>query len=110
MTSDDPAWAPEACTLPTVERPLRVAEFDHLFATVLRRQQRLSPTALRWHLDPAAETVARDLTGRESACCSFFTFTFDREGDELRLDVRVPAGHIPVLDALADRADAGMAA
>ena len=29
-------WAPDACTLPTSERPLRVAEFDDLFAYVLR--------------------------------------------------------------------------
>ena len=29
-------WAPEACSLPTAERPLRVAEFDELFTAVLR--------------------------------------------------------------------------
>jgi hypothetical protein len=108
MTSDDQAWVPEACTLPTVDRPLRLAEFDDLFATALRVQQRLSPTALRWRLDPAAEATARDLTGRESSCWSFFTFTFagDHAGDELRLDVQVPAGHVDVLDALAGRAAA----
>ncbi|RKN50353.1 hypothetical protein [Micromonospora endolithica] len=113
MTSDDQAWVPEACTLPTVDRPLRLAEFDHLFATAVRAQQRLSPTALRLLLDPAAEATARDLTGRESSCCSFFTFTFagDDAGDSggLRLDVQVPAGHVDVLDALAGRAAAGMA-
>ncbi|WP_239166959.1 hypothetical protein [Actinoplanes italicus] len=40
-------------------RPLRVAEFDDLFATSMRDQQRLSPTRLRWRLDPAAEATAR---------------------------------------------------
>jgi hypothetical protein len=33
-------WAPDACTLPTPERPLRVAEFDDLFSHVLRMQPR----------------------------------------------------------------------
>jgi hypothetical protein len=112
MTSVDHAWVPEACTLPTVDRPLRLAEFDDLFATALREQQRLSPTALRWRFDPAAEVEARDLTGRESSCCSFFAFAFTFAGDDgdgLRVDVQVPAGRVDVLDALASRAAAGMA-
>ncbi|MEV4826785.1 MULTISPECIES: hypothetical protein [unclassified Micromonospora] len=107
MTSDEQAWVPEVCTLPTVERPLRLAEFDDLFATALHDQQRLSPTALRWRLDPAAEATVRDLTGRESSCCSFFSFTVARDADALRLDVQVPAAHVDVLDALAARAAAG---
>ncbi|MFC7479812.1 hypothetical protein ACFQX7_06905 [Luedemannella flava] len=41
------AWAPEACTLPTAERPLRLAEFDALFATAAHEGERLSPTHLR---------------------------------------------------------------
>ncbi|WP_329109984.1 hypothetical protein OG792_14110 [Micromonospora sp. NBC_01699] len=106
-TTDDHAWVPEACTLPTVERPLRLAEFDELFATALHGQQRLSSTALRWDLDPAAEATARDLTGRESGCCSFFSFTFRPDVDGLRLDVEVPAAYVEVLDALAQRAAAG---
>lgn len=107
-TTEDPSWAPDACTLPTVERPLRLAEFDDLFATALRGQQRLSATALSWDLDPAAETTARDLADRESACCSFFAFTF-RPGDGvLWLDVEVTAGYVAVLDALAQRAAAGI--
>lgn len=110
MTSDDQAWVPEACTLPTVERPLRLAEFDDLFATALRGQQRLSATSLRWRLDPAAEETARDLTVRESSCCSFFSFALAPDGDILQLDVQVPAAHVAVLDALADRAAAGMTA
>ena len=112
MTSDDQTWVPQACTLPTVDRPLRLAEFDEVFATALREQQRLSPTTLRWRLDPAAEATVRDLTGRESSCCSFFTFSLTGDhaggGDGLHLDVQVPAGHVDVLDALAGRAAAGM--
>ncbi len=110
MTSEERDWVPEACTLPTAERPLRLAEFDQLFATALREQQRLSPTVLRWVIDPAAEAVARDLTVRERACCSFFSFAFTGDGDAVRLDVQVPAAHVDVLDALTRHAALRMAA
>lgn len=108
MTTNDQGWVPQACTLPTAERPVRAAEFDELFATALRAQQRLAPTVLRWWLDLAAEPAALDLAGRETGCCSFFTFTFARAGDAVQVDVRVPARHAGVLDALAQRAAAGM--
>jgi hypothetical protein len=109
MNSADQTWVPEACTLPTVDRPLRLAEFDDLFATALREQQPISPTELRWRLDPGAEARARNLTARESSCCSFFQFTFAGDGESLRLDVRVPASHVEVLDALARRAAGALA-
>ena len=102
-----PAWTPAACTLPTVDRPLRVAEFDRLLATAGRGQQRLSPTLLRWHLAPGAEAAARDLAARESSCCSFFTFTIAAGPDEVRVDVEVPATHTDVLDGLQARVPAG---
>lgn len=100
-------WVPDACTLPTAERPLRLAEFDQLFADSVRRLDRLGPDHLRLHLDGAdqVEATARNLTARETRCCSFFTFAVDRPtAESLTLDVRVPAAHIAVLDALADRA------
>lgn len=51
------------------------------------------------------EDTARDLTARETSCCSFFAFAMKRHGpDSLTLDVRVPAAHVAVLDALAERA------
>jgi hypothetical protein len=94
----------DACTLPSAERPLRLAEFDELFATGLLGQSRPEPTRLCWLLDRAAEARARDLTVRESACCEFFTFTFGTGGDGgLTLEVRVPPARVDVLDALAAR-------
>src|SRR4051794_9914342 len=39
--------APKACTLPTVERPLRVGEFDRLFARASAAVERLSPQTAR---------------------------------------------------------------
>ena len=101
---------PEACTLPTVEQPFRLAEFDSLFASSLVGQTRLAPEVLRWSLDLGSEGLARDLTARETECCSFFTFSFTPEQETLLVEVRVPPVQIKVLDALAVRAAAGMAA
>ena len=105
--TQDMEWVPSSCTLPTPQQPLRVAEFDALFAASLRRVERLAPACLRLVL---AETggvraTAEDLTARETACCSFFTFTVT-VGDEaeLFLDAEVPAAQVEVLTALAARA------
>ena len=57
---------PDACTLPTAERPLRLAEFDDLFATAVRAVEPLDARHVRMSLTgPAglAESV-RDLTAR----------------------------------------------
>jgi hypothetical protein len=104
--NDDAAWVPAACTLPSAERPSRLAEFDDLLAAALRGQERLSSTRLRWRLDPAAEQAARDLASREAGCCSFFSFTFAPADGAVDLDIAVPEAHAGVLDALADRATA----
>jgi hypothetical protein len=90
-----------ACTLPTAERPLRVAEFSALFAG-LTGVDRRGPGALRLRLAdrPGVAEQAADLTARESACCSFFAFGLARAGGELLLDVGVPEAHVDVLDGL----------
>ncbi|WBC15695.1 hypothetical protein O7600_02335 [Micromonospora sp. WMMA1998] len=101
------SWVPDACALPTTERPLRLAEFDRLFRAAVRAVDRPSARHLRLRLDGAdqVERTARDLAARESACCSFFTFDLARPDDgPLTLDIRVPAAHTDVLDALAARA------
>jgi hypothetical protein len=110
MTDVTKPWVPEVCTLPTVDRPVRVAEFDALFARGLTAQERVSPTVLRWTLDPGVELTARDLTARETACCSFFSFEFTAAADAVQLEVTVPPGQVEVLNALAARAAAGLVA
>jgi hypothetical protein len=45
LLGDD--WVPEACTLPTVEQPLRRAEFDDLFTSDVRAVRRESPYQVR---------------------------------------------------------------
>lgn len=97
------AWVPDACTLPTAEQPLRVAEFDDLL-TAVRDVRRPTPTALTLLLD-ADPALVRDLTRRESECCSFFDFTVTG-GDPVRLDIAVPPARAAILDALAERATA----
>ncbi|MEV0063122.1 hypothetical protein [Nocardia sp. NPDC050718] len=96
-------WVPTACTLPTAEQPIRVAEFDRFFAESVHSSNRTDPTRLELVLDVGAEAVARDLAARESSCCSFFTFDFDATDTGLVLRVGVPAAYVEVLDAFAAR-------
>jgi hypothetical protein len=95
-------WAPDACTLPTAERPLRVAEFDDLFAFVVRAE-RSQPRRLDLVLRRIVESPARDLARREGQCCSFFTFDFEAVGDDVVMRIGVPPEHLEVLDALEAR-------
>ena len=92
-------WAPEACTLPTSERALRVAEFDEFFKTVLQIE-RPRPTRLDLMLPRDAEAVGRDLARRDSECCSFFEFGFETNGSDVVMNIGVPPTRIDVLDAL----------
>lgn len=95
-------WAPDACTLPTTERPLRVAEFDDLFTFVVRAERR-EPQRLDLVLRRIVEAPARELARRESACCSFFTFEFEAVGEDVVMRICVPPEHVAVLDALEGR-------
>ncbi len=104
----DTTWVPQECTLPTPEQPLRIREFDELFAESMRSVDRPAPGRLRMELDATPTTAGRaaHLAARETACCSFFTFTMTVAGGELWLEVSVPPAHTDVLEALAARADA----
>ena len=102
---------PDACTLPTAGRPLRLAEFDALFATAVHQVEPVTATHVRLRLSGAAGLAAtvRDLTARETACCSFFVFTVTPkpidDGEALTLDIEVPGPYASVLAALAERAN-----
>lgn len=101
-------WVPDACTLPTVEQPIRTAEFDRFFTDAVRDIRRPGPQRLELVLAGDAGPVARDLAGRESSCCSFFTFDFLTTTDGTVMSVGVPVAYIEVLDAFAARAQAGI--
>jgi len=100
----------DECTLPSAERPLRLAEFDALFAAAVRRVETLGPTHARLHLTGPAglEATVRDLIARETECCSFFAFTTTASSfaavDHLTLVIEVPAAYAEVLAALVERA------
>ncbi|MEV6490715.1 hypothetical protein AB0M20_19155 [Actinoplanes sp. NPDC051633] len=91
---------------------MRLTEFDDLFAMAVRRVEPVTPTHARLHLTGGTglSATVRDLTARETECCSFFDFTVTPEtageGETVVLDVEVPAQYANVLDALTLRASA----
>jgi hypothetical protein len=110
MTDAGMPTAPDACTLPTAERPTRVAEFDDLFATAVTWVERPEPTRLRLGLPADPEVAGRvaNLAVRENGCCAFFTFTLTTSGQDVHLEVTVPATYAEVLDGLAARVPAAV--
>ncbi|HUR03337.1 MAG TPA: hypothetical protein VM347_12405 [Nonomuraea sp.] len=109
----DPGWVRSACTLPTDEQPLRVAEFDALFGQAVHAVERPERGRLRLGLNysPVVAAQAAELAARENGCCSFFTFTLSIADGTLTLETTVPAQQGAVLDALQARvtAAAGLA-
>jgi hypothetical protein len=101
----DELMTTDACTMPTAERPLRLAEFDSLFAESVRSVTYERDVA-RMHLTGRAglRDRVRDLAEREAACCSFFSFIVDGDTDDVMLRVEVPPEHADILKALAARA------
>ena len=100
----------DACAMPAAERPLRLAEFDDLFASSARSVTREDDRVLI-HLSGPSDLRdrVRDLATRETVCCSFFTFVVDGDEDNLTLHVAAPPERRPILDALAARAERAIA-
>ena len=101
-------WVPASCTLPTVERPLRRAEFDDLFANDVLTVQRSSPLEVRLELRAEPDVAARAarLAAKETVCCSFFRFDLVATDGRVALVVSTESPHEVVLAALAERAKA----
>ena len=101
-------WVPvDACSLPTVEQPLRAAKFDDLFRDALEAVELPGPTTAVLRFAPVSGIAARarDLGARETECCSFFAFDVREHADgPVVVTVTVPGTRADVLDALADRA------
>ena len=106
LADDD--WVPDACTLPTLEQPLRRAEFDALFAEEVTAVEQVSAERLRFELRANAEVAARaaGLAVKETGCCSFFTFDLSISDGTVAMTVSTGAAHAAVLAALRDRAAA----
>jgi hypothetical protein len=95
----------DACTLPTAQRPLRLAEFDALFSDAARAVAwRDVAVRIRLAGPRGLKERVRDLAERETACCSFFTFLVEGDDDDLTLDISVPSEHRDILVAVAGRA------
>ena len=73
-TAED--WVPAVCTLPTVEQPLRLAEFDAFFRTAVQRRSART-TTLDLVILPESEGFARDLAERETSLLFLLRFDFD---------------------------------
>jgi hypothetical protein len=103
-----PDWVDaEACTLPTAERPLRLADFDDLF-TALESVEWSGETHARLLLagDQSFADRARRLADAETSCCSFFSFGVSSlEEGVVALDVEVPPAYADVLTGLVARAE-----
>jgi hypothetical protein len=99
-------WVPASCTLPTVEQPLRRAEFDALFAEGVLAVEQTSSGEIAIALKPESEVAARaaQLATAETSCCSFFTFAFTITDGRVDMVVSTDPQHEDVLAALASRA------
>ena len=99
-------WVPEACTLPTVDQPLRRAEFDDLFRTDVVTVVRTATQALRLELRDGPEVAARAalLAVKETECCSFFMFDLNISEGTAAMVISTDPRHGDVLTALAERA------
>jgi hypothetical protein len=68
---EEVAAVDDACSLPTADRPLRLAELEDLFATAVRAVDRLEPARLRLALEvavPAGRSAVLDsLAARATA-------------------------------------------
>ena len=95
---------PHSCTLPTAERPVRLAEF-HTLLDSATTSQRHDDTHLTLCFDDAdgLEAQARELTARESSCCSFFDFNVAKDAGQVIVGIQVPGQYSSILDSLESR-------
>jgi hypothetical protein len=107
-SATEPGPVSTACTLPTAEQPLRLAEFDALFTDHTLGVRRDTSTRLVLTLsgEPHVAAAAAGLAAREAGCCSFFTFNLRITDGSVTLLVDADEAHAEVVAALADRAEA----
>lgn len=94
-------WVSLGCTLPAGDQPLRVAEFDDLFAAALCGVERLDPSPSTSVLGWKRRSGTSPPGGRVPLVLHLAVTVGD---GGLRVAVGVPSAHVDVLDALAARA------
>ena len=107
---DVTADASETCTLPTAERPTRIAEWDSVFRElVTAKRLDAEHGRLVFRPAPGLEDRVRDLSRRETECCTFFDFLLSPVHDGPFAELDGAAGrHTLVLDVAVPRARADM--
>jgi hypothetical protein len=101
----DADWIPGACTLPTVEQPLRRREFDDFFASDVLAVVSEAPTRARLDLRPDPDVAARAaaLAVAETGCCSFFAFRLAIGAGTVCLEIGTDTEHQDVVAGLTTR-------
>jgi MerR family copper efflux transcriptional regulator len=93
--------APIACTLTADAMVDRLAEWRDVFSTMVEKVERQENQAtLTLSRGPEGLMTVADLAEREKACCSFFEFSIELNGLDVRLHVEVPAEAGPILTEL----------
>jgi hypothetical protein len=94
---------PIACTLGSEDAAVRLDEWRAALGSTVVGVSRPAPerAELRLVSEPAAIATLIDLAEREKACCEFFDFAFEVEGDGVKLVVSVPHEATAVLDDFA---------
>lgn len=92
---------PDSCTLPSQQRPLRLAEFGALLTQAIA-VERGDQRNLHFFFDDSdgLDARIRDLAHREANCCSFFEFHVAHKKDQVMLGITVPHQHTGILDSL----------
>ena len=100
-------WVPLSCTLPTVEQPLRRAEFDAFFAEDVVSVDHISALEVGFELRAEPEVAGRaaSLAAKETGCCSFFAFDLTITDGKVDMVVSTEPPHETVLAALVARAN-----
>ncbi len=101
------SWVPASCTMPTVDQPLRLAEFDQFFAHDVASVTTTPEGSVRLDLRPTAEVAERaaGLAAAETSCCSFFEFGLTLTDGAVRMTISTDPSHADVLAALRRRAE-----
>ena len=92
---------PIACTLSASDARSQLSEWQGILSHSVDNSERVSPNRLqlRFSADADIESVI-NLAQRESACCTFFSFSIEIATDHLLLIIEVPNEAVQILDQL----------
>jgi hypothetical protein len=90
-----------ACTLDQHDLALRRARWTRLVSAALHeRTPHASGVRLRFHGSAAVEAELDELIRSERECCSFATWSLQRAGDDVLLEVSAPPSAVAAVYSL----------